>query len=91
MLLQTFITDYMQPSVSRQPDAEVAYIAQQPLFDQLPLLIREFEQPELMGGEAMQMNAGLALKGLSLLCTLTAMTTSWHKCVKRCIMPWPSI
>jgi len=30
----------------------------------------------------------LALKGLSLLCTLTAMTTSWHRCVKCCITPW---
>jgi hypothetical protein len=63
MLLQTFMTDYMQPNVSRQPDAEVAYIAQHPLFDQLPSLMSDFEQPELMGGEAMQMNAWIGTEG----------------------------
>ncbi|DBA90193.1 TPA: Lysine-specific demethylase 8, variant 3 [Trebouxia sp. C0004] len=63
MLLQTFMTDFMQPSVSQQPDAEVAYIAQHPLFDQLPSLMSGVEQPELMGGEAMQMNAWIGTQG----------------------------
>lgn len=63
MLLQTFMTDYMQPSVGRQPDAEVAYIAQHPLFDQLPSLMSDFKQPELMGGEVMQMNAWIGTEG----------------------------
>lgn len=63
MLLQTFMSDDMQPSVSRQPDADMAYIAQHPLFDQLPSLMSDFEQPELMGGEAMQMNAWIGTEG----------------------------
>jgi hypothetical protein len=63
MLLQNFMTDYMQPSVSWRPDAEVAYIAQHPLFDQLPTLTSDFEQPELMGSEAMQMNAWIGTEG----------------------------
>ncbi|KAL0042760.1 hypothetical protein WJX79_009907 [Trebouxia sp. C0005] len=63
MLLHTFMTGYMQPSVSRQPGAEVAYIAQHPLFDQLPSLMSDLQQPELMGGEAMQMNAWIGTEG----------------------------
>ena len=63
MLLHTFITDYMQPSVQSQADAEVAYIAQHPLLDQLPSLQGDFEQPELIGGQAMQKNAWFGTKG----------------------------
>ena len=63
MLLHTFMADYMQPSVKQLPTAEVAYIAQHPLFDQLPSLKEDFEQPELMGGEAVQMNAWVGTQG----------------------------
>ena len=63
MLLHTFMTDYMQPSVNQGTDAEVAYIAQHPLFDQMPSLVHDFEQPDLMGGEAMLMNAWIGTKG----------------------------
>ena len=63
MLLHTFMTDYMQPSLNQGTDAEVAYIAQHPLFDQMPSLVHDFEQPELMGGEAMLMNAWIGTKG----------------------------
>ena len=63
MLLHTFITDYMQPSVQAQANAEVAYIAQHPLLDQLSSLQADFRQPELMGGQAMQMNAWIGTKG----------------------------
>ncbi|DBA72470.1 TPA: hypothetical protein ACH3X2_010492 [Trebouxia sp. C0005] len=63
MLLHTFMTGYTQPSVGQQPGAEVAYIAQHPLFGQLPSLVSDFEQPELMGGEAMQMNAWIGTEG----------------------------
>ncbi len=63
MLLHTFMTDYLQPSVNQQTDAEVAYIAQHPLFDQLPNLTSDFEQPGLMGGESMQMNAWIGTEG----------------------------
>lgn len=63
MLLHTFMTDYMQPSMNQGTDAEVAYIAQHPLFDQMPSLVHDFEQPDLMGGEALQMNAWIGTKG----------------------------
>lgn len=63
MLLHSFMQDYMQPSLEAQPDADVAYIAQHPLFDQMPSLMSDFHQPELMGGEAMQMNAWIGTKG----------------------------
>ena len=63
MLLHTFMTHYMHASVQQWPDAEVAYIAQHPLFDQLPSLLADFEQPELMGGEAVEMNAWIGTRG----------------------------
>ena len=63
MLFDTFIRHYMHPSVVADPNAEVAYIAQHPLFDQIPSLVSDFDQPELMGGEAMQMNAWIGTKG----------------------------
>ena len=63
MLLHTFITDHMQPSVVDDPAAEVAYIAQHPLFDQMPSLLADVEQPDLMGGTAMQMNTWIGTKG----------------------------
>lgn len=63
MLLHSFMQDFMQPNVESQPDAEVAYIAQHPLFDQMPSLMSDFDQPDLMGGTAMQMNAWIGTKG----------------------------
>lgn len=63
LLLHSFMKDYMQPSVESMPHAEVAYIAQHPLFDQMPSLLSDFHQPELMGGTAMQMNAWIGTKG----------------------------
>ncbi|KAL3144468.1 hypothetical protein ABBQ32_004209 [Trebouxia sp. C0010 RCD-2024] len=63
LLLHAFMKGYMHPSIASQPDAEVAYIAQHPLFDQMPSLLPDFDQPELMGSEAMQMNAWIGTKG----------------------------
>lgn len=63
MLLHTFITDYMCPSAQARSNAEVAYIAQHPLFDQMPSLLSDIGQPELMGGEATQMNAWIGTRG----------------------------
>ena len=63
MLLHSFMKDYMQPSVESRPHAEVAYIAQHPLFDQMPSLLSDFDQPELMGGTAVQMNAWIGTQG----------------------------
>ena len=63
MLIHTFMSDFMHPSVCQEPEAEVAYIAQHPLFDQLPSLTGDFEQPALMGGEAVQMNAWIGTQG----------------------------
>lgn len=63
MLLHSFTKDYMQPSAESQPHAEVAYIAQHPLFDQMPSLLSDFDQPALMGGTAVQMNAWIGTKG----------------------------
>lgn len=63
MLLHSFMTDFMQPSVESQPDAQVAYIAQHPLFDQMPSLLSDFDQPDLMCGRATQMNAWIGTKG----------------------------
>ena len=64
MLMHTFMTDYMHPSTSQAPNAEVAYIAQHPLFDQLPSLIEDYEQPGLMGDNgAEQMNAWIGTAG----------------------------
>ena len=63
MLLHSFMQNFMQPSVESHPDAEVAYIAQHPLIDQMPSLLSDFDQPDLMSGTAMQMNAWIGTKG----------------------------
>ena len=63
MLLQQFMQRYMVPSLKQAPDAGIAYIAQHPLFDQLPGLTQDFEQPSLISGAAEQMNAWIGTAG----------------------------
>ena len=63
MSIHDFMLRHMAPSVLQAPDASIAYIAQHPLFEQLPSLTADFEQPSLMAGELEQSNAWIGTAG----------------------------
>lgn len=63
MSLHDFMTHYVRPSLQQDPGASTAYIAQHPLFEQLPDLTADFDQPSLMAGETEQSNAWIGTAG----------------------------
>lgn len=61
--LHDFMQRHMGPSLQQADGASIAYIAQHPLFEQLPALTTDFQQPSLVAGQVDQSNAWIGTAG----------------------------